>query len=246
MAGHDQRNGRLAALIGSGTPPAPLVQATGDLGRRLALAVHSIRFDANPEAEQPVVDLCRWLVQLDLALIAIDPRMASLAIPVALATGRDVMIVRRGEVTGGIVIATDLADRTYPVLAAGRRFARSTRTPAVALHNATPLPMAPPAMTAAGVVGAVPDRVVAIHEQRGLRIPARRFGLSAVLTRQASPSAAILTAAEDTGADVIVVGVRPSPSPGRRRVTGVPEHVATAAPQSVLVVPIGFVPTPST
>ena len=234
---------RLACVIAGGEPPAPLVLATHDLGRRLALSVHSIRFESDLDAEQPVVDLCRWLVQLDLALIVLDPRLASVAVPIALTTGSDVLIVRRSEATGGIVIATDLSDRTYPVLAAGRRFARELSAPAVALHNATPLPLSPPAMTTTGIVGTVPARVTALREQRGLRRPARQFGLSAVLTRELSPSSAILGAADTTGADVIVVGARPSPSPGRSRVASVPEHVARAATQSVLVIPIAPVPT---
>jgi nucleotide-binding universal stress UspA family protein len=237
MTGSARPRLRLACVLGAGAPPNQLVLATHDLGRRLALAVHSIRFDSDPERHEPVIDLCRWLVQLDLALIAMDPRLASIAVPIALATGSDVLIVRRSEASA-VVIATDLSDRTYPVLAAGRRFAKAISAPAVALYNATPLPMSPPAMTTNGIVGMVPARITALREQRHLRVPARRFGLSAVLTREPSPSNAILTAAETTGADVIVVGARPPPSPGRSRVTSVPDLVARAATQSVLVVPI--------
>ncbi|MBL8859816.1 MAG: universal stress protein [Planctomycetes bacterium] len=151
-----------------------------------------------------------------------------------------VLVAREREGTKRILVGTDFSDPSLPAVAAAAHEARRTQGEVTILHSIE-LSVAMPAWSALGPVAVdlpaqvlddlkadVDKRLIDALKQHGID-GARRV-------MNGSPSQALLTAAEELRADLVVVGTLGRTGIPRMLIGSVAEEVALSAPCSVLVV----------
>jgi nucleotide-binding universal stress UspA family protein len=151
-----------------------------------------------------------------------------------------VLVARAARRTGNVLVATDLSDASLPALAAAAREARREGVQVTALHCVEPIGVVAGAeyamvWSAAAVAGLAKqareraqDRLAQAVRQVGL------VGQQRVVDGEPAP--AILTAAEELGAELIVLGTRGRTGLWRVLLGSVAESVVRHAACSVLVV----------
>jgi nucleotide-binding universal stress UspA family protein len=151
-----------------------------------------------------------------------------------------VLIARAATRTGNVLVATDLSDPSLPAIAAAAREATRAGVRVTALHCVEPISVV--AMPADGlgwspvVLPSVLDEACRVASKK-LAQASAPFGLAG--DRRVvvgSPSVAIVTAAEEIGADLIIVGTRGKTGLKRVLLGSVAEAVVRLAGCSVLVV----------
>jgi nucleotide-binding universal stress UspA family protein len=167
-----------------------------------------------------IVDVCRIAHDLAVTMLVMPGYLARPALVLAEQLRIPVLVARPAQGEDVVVVATDLADRGHPVLAAGHDLASRMKASVVAVHNAP----------------RTVDRDQVGHK---LRAAASRFGSNkTIVAAHRSTTYAILDHARAHAADVIVVGLRSRSWLRRQLETGIPERIAREAARSVLVVPI--------
>lgn len=167
--------------------------------------------------------------------------LGSVALSVARHAHCPVQVARAKAGTGRIVVGTDFSDPALPAVAAAAVEARRTRGEVTIVHSVD-LPVVPTDMFG----GALGDWSANLADHQRSVEAAAMEGLSAALAdggidgeKQVlfGPAAAnILRVAEETRADLIVVGTRGRTGLRRMLLGSVAEAVVRAAPCSVLVV----------
>jgi nucleotide-binding universal stress UspA family protein len=151
-----------------------------------------------------------------------------------------VLVARAAPRTGSVLAATDLSDSALPALAAAAREARREGVQVTALHCLEPIGVVAGAEYAVvWSAAAVPALAKQAREQAQQRL-AQAVGQVGLPCQQrvvdGAPAAAILTAAEELAAELIVVGTRGRTGLWRVLLGSVAEAVVRHAACSVLVV----------
>ena len=232
------RGPALLAFAGSPTPEtlAVMVACAANLARDLlAITVDGRRGDGvitAPRELAPVVAAAR---KTAAAVVVVAPGTPTLIVRrLAAATRRPVLIARTRAPWRTVLAATDLRTRGAPVVAAGAALAASAGAASVVVHSVAPGWIAPGATLARGDRAA---RAVAARMRRLARVAARTTPPpEVVIASAASPARAIVHAAAEREADVLVVGMRRPTRRGPRRCA---DRVLTSAAHNVVVVPLG-------
>jgi nucleotide-binding universal stress UspA family protein len=166
--------------------------------------------------------------ELDARLVVLAPgadSLGPLAMSVARACSRPVLLARNSVAGGTVIAATDLRDGRYPVVRQASALGAALGARVVAVHNvrclSNPLGVCPDA-------GARP--VLELPRQMLAELPA---SLDLIVTTEVDPVGAILEQAQRHRSGVIVVGARSRS--GRRSDVSVPLEVIARSRCSVLV-----------
>lgn len=184
--------------------------------------------------------VARIALEMEASLVVLPPaegRSGEQVTAIALEAGVPVLVARAVMSSNVVVAATDLEDARYPVLRQASDLAARFRTGIVAVHNVR---------REAGFEGCIHD-----HRRRRLalsrEVDSRRkqlvelaaaldARLEPVVVSQLSTTKAILAAARDRDADLVVVGARVSEEePGPDSTTAV--EVVEGSCRSILVMP---------
>lgn len=148
-----------------------------------------------------------------------------------------VLVTRRSSGSGRVVVGTDFADPSMPVLQAAAAEQRRTGAVVHAIHCVPPAATLPIGDPAAGVVP--PTGWEEIEQAMLARIEqaAAEVGLSAqtAIVRDTA-AAGLLHAAEELTADLLIVGTHGRGGLARLALGSVAQHVVNDAPCSVMVV----------
>ena len=153
-----------------------------------------------------------------------------------------VLVARWQPGKGKILVATDLSDPSFPAIDAGAELAKGTGAELTLLHVVERVDEAfrarawggeiawpdPAPLTSDEVQRRVGDTLRALASNRGIAADVR--------VMEGSPAAAIVQAAEDLSAELIVVGCHGRTGLLRMLLGSVAERVVAAAPCSVLAV----------
>jgi len=180
-------------------------------------------------------------LQIDASLIVVPPderHAGEVAVKLACAAQRPVLVARSATFEESIVAATDLKDLAYPVLRTAASLSRRLDAPVIALHNLSPLMQIPSRKRGSAVApDAGRSRAQAReHLERALRRLSSQT--SAVVADEVDPVDAILREAQARNADMIAVGTRPRSWLERLLVGSLAARVVNGTERSVLVVPI--------
>jgi nucleotide-binding universal stress UspA family protein len=184
----------------------------------------------------PVDEIAAHAGALEAQMIIVAPGMppyGRMVTALARAARVPVLVARARRETDIIVAATDLRDRTFPVLRTAAEFGQRLHASVVAIHNVgTPTPHE-----------SASDRVTYACNTcaRRLRDASRRLAIDAdvVISRELSSAEAILREARMRNVDLIVVGARARSWLERWTNRSVAARVVGGAEGSVLVTPLG-------
>lgn len=162
---------------------------------------------------------------------------------IALESGRAVLVAEARRERDAIVAATDLRDERTPMVAQGACLAARLQAPLTAVHNQRPLGRALLGLTGGTPPVSLARRLQAALERARERTSAlgRRLDqdIQSVIVSRATATRAILEAAHDAQADLVIVGTRPRPAWKRWMRLSVSARIVDRAERSVLVVPMG-------
>ncbi len=171
----------------------------------------------------------------DPALIVVSAdqrRLGALATELALASMRRILVPRAASRRRTILAASDLATRGLPVIREATRLASPLRMELVSFHNVDPL-SDPDAET-----GPEPARRRSLPERMERARESLSMSGTAAVRTGVDHAAAIVAEAQESQADLIVVGVKQRSRLERLIHGSVAAQVVERAPCSVLVAPI--------
>lgn len=168
------------------------------------------------------------------------PRVGECSARIARAAQRPVMVARPSLSERAIIAATDLRDATMPVVRKALEIAAHLDgSDVVAVHNVSPLLFWTGAGVGVPAVSPKGEPIVRSRQQRLAHATARLdLSVRGVVLRAFDPVDAIEARARELGADLIVVGTRPSSWWNRAVGRNVAEGVVDTAVRSVLVMPL--------
>lgn len=178
---------------------------------------------------------------IDASLIVVPPgegRAGEVAVRLARAAQLPVLVARDATFEEAIVAATDLKDRTYPVLRTAASLSRRLDAPVIALHNLTPLMLIPSTRRGSAVAADVGRSRAHAREHLERALGRLSNQTAAVVADEVDPVDAILQEAEARNADIITVGTRPRSWFERMLRSSLAARVVDGTERSVLVVPI--------
>lgn len=196
------------------------------LGEPLALQRLRIRNGRSVEA------IASRAAELDVRLVVLAPEsdaLGLLAVSVARACSRPVLVARASSTGEAVIAATDLRDERYRVLREASALGAALGARVVAVHNVSCLSTPLGACLDAGARPApeLPRRMLA-------ELP---VSPDLVITTELDPVGAIIEQAQQHRSGLIVVGARPQSS--RRSGASVPSELIARSGCSVLVTSLG-------
>lgn len=169
------------------------------------------------------------------------PALGGIAERVTRYAGCPVLVVRPPR-EGKVLAATDFSNPSLPAIAAGASEAKRLNTDLVVIHAMELIPLAMPTMNGFAAFPAVPANMsdhIRKASQRELDDCVRRFDArGGGLLRDGPPAEAIIQAAAELPAALIVVGTHGRTGLGRLALGSVAETVVRDSPCSILVVRI--------